>query len=236
MNIAGVIGVLRMGGWAFWGAVAVIVAGMWAFAFWMRRRRKAALRVTAGELNLDFQPKGSRALTQRLAGFDLHAQFRDFGNMPVQNLMHRVSGDQEITIFDYRCRSQHSSDSPTLMTVLLLEWPELDLPKFCARPESLFRKLGNALGQQDIDFSGYPLFSRKYVLTGENENDIRTTMTDTVIRAFEEHTDMGISGISVEGSGNRLLVYYFRRTVPAAKLPEFLAAALDVAEPLAKAR
>ncbi len=224
-----------MGAGEFWGAVAVFVVLMWTLAFWMRKRRAAALRTVADELNLEFIPTEERSFIHRLAGFDLQSRYPSFGNSPVQNLMRRLSDGKEITIFDYRCRKVHSSDNPTTMTVLLLEWPELALPTFTARPESVFQKLGHVLGGQDIDFPDHPEFSRRYVLRGENEDEIRSMMTDEVIRAFEAHTGMGVSGISVEGSGSKLIVYYFLRTVGAAGLRDFIAAALDIAEPLAKA-
>jgi hypothetical protein len=219
--------------WKFWSVVAVCVGLMWGLAWWLKKRRGAALQAAAEELKFEFEPEGDRSLVHRLAGFDLTSCYRSFGNTPIRNVLRREANGREITIFDYRMRKQHSDDSPTTMTLLLLESEELDLPAFVARPESLFQKLGSVLGGADINFPEHPEFSRKYLLRGEDEEQIRQLMTDEVIRAFERHTGIGITGISVEGRGRRLLVYRFLRTICASELPEFLAAGLEIAEPMA---
>ena len=48
-------GLLKMSAEEFWGAVAVFVVLMWTLAFWIRKRRAAALRTVADELNLDYE-------------------------------------------------------------------------------------------------------------------------------------------------------------------------------------
>lgn len=223
-----------MGAWQFWTAVGAFVGSMWGLAWWLKRRRVAALQTTAEELGFQFEPQGDQSLVHRLAGFDLTSQYRSFGNKPVSNVLRRKENERGITIFDYRMRKQHSGDSPTTMTILLLESEALALPAFAARPESLFQKLGTVIGGDDVDFPEHPEFSRKYVLRGEDEGAIRRIMTDEVIRAFENHTGVGISGISVEGRGERVILYHSLRTVSASGLRDLLAAGLEIAEPLTK--
>lgn len=224
-----------MGAWKYWSLVAVIVGLMWGLHWWLKSRRRTALQSTAAELGFQFDPKGNQSLVHRLAGFDLQGRSRSFGRQPVSNLLRRDENGRHITIFDYRTRKQHTSDSPTTMTILLLESERLDLPAFVARPEALFQKLGTVLGGEDIDFPEHPEFSRKYVLQGEDEEQIRKLMTGAVIRAFERHTGVGISGISVEGRGRRLIVYHYLRSVSAKDLREFLNAGLEIAESLESA-
>lgn len=224
-----------MEGWNYWIIVAVMIGSMWGLHWWLNHRRIAALQTKAEQLGFRFESAGDRSLVHRLAGFDLTAEYRSFGNRPVTNVLHREEGQRQIAIFDYRMRKQHSSNNPITMTVLLLESETLDLPAFTARPESLFHKLGSVFGGEDIDFPEHPEFSRKYLLRGQDEEQVRQIMTDEVIRTFEKHAGVGISGISVEGRGRRLLVYHSLRTVGASRLREFVEAGLQIAEPLAKA-
>ena len=57
-------------------------------------------------------------------------------------------------------------------------------------------------GYKDIDFTMYPDFSNKFLLTGNNEEKIRYFFTDEIIRFFENQQIYHI-----ESNGKALIIF-----------------------------
>jgi len=49
----------------------------------------------------------------------------------------------------------------------------------------IFDRVMAFTGYKDIDFDMYPDFSKKFLLMGDNESEIRSFFTDEIIRFFE---------------------------------------------------
>ena len=57
-------------------------------------------------------------------------------------------------------------------------------------------------GYKDVDFEMYPDFSKKFVLMGNSESEIRSFFTDDIIRFFEHHHIYHL-----ESNGEALLIF-----------------------------
>ena len=57
-------------------------------------------------------------------------------------------------------------------------------------------------GYKDIDFEMYPDFSKKFLIMGNKESEIRSFFTDDVIRFFEDHQIYHI-----ESNGEALFIF-----------------------------
>ena len=75
----------------------------------------------------------------------------------------------------------------TLMVLKLNE----KIPIFSMEKEGMVEKLFDRVmaftGHKDIDFDMYPNFSKKFLVMGKKEADIRSFFTEEIVRFFEEH-------------------------------------------------
>ena len=68
--------------------------------------------------------------------------------------------------------------------------------------EKIFDRVMAFTGYKDIDFKMYPDFSKKFLLMGNNEPEIREFFTDEVIRFFENHQIYHL-----ESNGEALIIF-----------------------------
>ena len=119
--------------------------------------------------------------TAELAEFFREISFRPVEQMPipdlrvtskghsrkVRNCFSGRAGGLNLSIFDYRYtvgggKNQHTYQFTMAMT-------ETNLPVFQLYKEGVFQKIADKFSKTDIDFEGYPIFSDKYVLKGDEE-------------------------------------------------------------------
>jgi len=165
------------------------------------KARSAQLEVVSDELGLQFQSEGNPEIQ------DLHNHFRLFDQGHARKNRNVMSGQTEnvgITIFEYRYTTGGGKNQEThQQTLISFHSPTLSLPKFELRPENLFHKIGQMFGYKDIDFDTHPLFSKRYLLRGQDEDAVRELFTSEVLEFFESQKK-----VSVEAAGDRLI--YFR--------------------------
>ncbi len=91
----------------------------------------------------------------------------------------------------------------TTVEIIFIDKP---MPKFVLEREGFFDMIfGTVLafsGQRDIDFPEYPLFSRKFVLMGKDEDALKEFFTVNLVR-FLEQEDI----YHIESNGQALLVF-----------------------------
>ena len=90
----------------------------------------------------------------------------------------------------------------------MLESKEFDFPAFEIRPENIFHKIASVVGYKDIDFKEHPLFSKKYLLRGAEEEQIRNLMRTGLLEFLESQ-----KGVSMECDGTRIIYYRFDKLV-----------------------
>lgn len=162
----------------------------------MSAKRTEALERLAFELKMSFREKDQWNLHTLLVDFKL---FRRGGRKGITNIMHRADPlhNTDVYIFDYRYTISTGNSSKTFrQTVFFIHSKELGLPFFRMRPEHFFDKIGSWLGIEDIDFEDYSKFSQQYHLKGDNEDYIRYTMSDEVLKFFTVEKKWFLEGIN----------------------------------------
>ena len=80
---------------------------------------------------------------------------------------------------------------------------QMRLPLFQLKPKHFYHKFGEYLGfTKDIYIDTHPIFSENYLLTGNQEIDIRHTFHTDLLDFFSRE-----NGWYLEGFGNELLLY-----------------------------
>jgi hypothetical protein len=142
----------------------------------------------------------------------------------VSNVLSKHSTEKDLTIFDYRYTTGGGKNSHTWsQTVILYQSNRLQLPPFTLRPENVFHRIGKSFGYKDIDFDTHPLFSKQYLLRGEDETKVRMLFTERALSYFDEK-----KGFCVEGDGNQLLFYRSSKKVSPQNMPVFLETGIEV--------
>jgi len=94
----------------------------------------------------------------------------------------------------------------TFNTTLMVLKLNKKLPVFTMEKEGLVEKLFDRViaytGYKDINFEMYPGFSKKFLITGNKESEIRSFFTDEVIRFFENHQIYHL-----ESNGEALVIF-----------------------------
>jgi hypothetical protein len=133
-------------------------------------------------------------------------------------MIHGETEEVEVGIFEYRYTTGGGDSSHDWrQTVISFRSPDLNLPQFTLRPEGLFDKIGSVLGRRDVDFESHPVFSKKYVLRGRDEERIRRAFRAELLTLLESQ-----SGVSVEGEGQRLIFYRTGKVVPPDQVRAFM--------------
>lgn len=209
-----------MSAWVIVIVLVIVVVSALVGTYLNQQRTKAIIAI-ADQLGFRFIGNDDGHIPALAWHLDLCSKGR---SRRVQNLIQRQQRGVEIWMFDYTYRVGSGKRSRThTQTVVLLNDPEIVLPRFVLMPETLFHRLGGLFGYADIDFDDYPDFSKRYLLRGEAETDIRRLFNDRVIPFYQNHP-----GVNTEGSGNLALYYYFHRSCPPQGWPVLLQEAIEV--------
>ncbi len=203
-------------------SVAVFVVGLIAWMKFNDHRRARTLGASAEQLGLVFRREGDADLKASLSHFNLFNQGRA---RKLRNLVVGDAGEINIAIFDYQYTVGGGNHQATIgQTVALLESPELKIPEFTLRPESIFDKLGTVLGMQtDIDFDTHQEFSRLYLLKAADEAAVRALFHEDLIRVLEQK-----KRACIEAVPGRVIIYNARQRRKPAELKQFFAEALEL--------
>ena len=87
------------------------------------------------------------------------------------------------------------------------------LPDFTLEKEEFFDRLMEFAGYRDIDFKLFPKFSSKFLLKGDNEEDLREFFTEERLIFFEQE-----EVYHIESRGSRLLIFRYLRLGGATEL------------------
>lgn len=167
-----------------------------------RREKKRTTKVglLAAGMGLEFHAFGGLDLKKRLSILQL---FKLGHSRKLSNLLTGETDECRISIFDYRFTTGSGKSSHTTkLTIAALESPRLKIPAFTLRPEKFFDKIGSLLGWQDISFPDNAAFSRRFVLRGNDEEEIRRLFSRPLQDFFSERT-----GCCVEAFPG-LMIYY----------------------------
>lgn len=177
-------------------------------------RSKAVAKVAA-DLNLSYAPTDEFGLINLLKDFEL---FKSAGRRKkISNIMGEKSEFNEVNIrifdFEYIGIKTKPLGIETLgkdfrQTVFFVQSKKLALPKFYMEPERFFHKVSTIFGVDDIDFEAHPEFSDQYWLKGKDEEAIRASMNEEILRFFTIEKYWNLEAINyylIFYSKNRLL-------------------------------
>ena len=195
-------------------SVIVGILGVFVTLFYLDQKRTEGLEELAGSMGLEFLAKGDMNLQGRLASFQLFNQGRA---RKLRNLMVGETDEVAIAIFDYQYTTGSGKNTHTWkQTVALLESDTLRVPPFTMRPESIFHRLGEVFGLQDIDFESHPEFSKMFLLKSDHEDQVREYFDDSILNFFETQ-----KGLSVEANPGRIIFYQSGRSKKVAQIRDF---------------
>jgi MFS superfamily sulfate permease-like transporter len=93
-----------------------------------------------------------------------------------------------------------------LNTTLMVLKLNTKIPVFTMEKEGVFEKIFDRVmaytGYKDIDFEMYPDFSKKFLITGNNELEIRSFFKEEIIRFFDDHQIYHL-----ESNGESLVIF-----------------------------
>lgn len=160
------------------------------------KERNSPLSKIARELEMEFHSEENQGLLGLMKGFKL---FR-FGNAKkIKNLMIRKDEwlESKAMIFDYQYTINTNNSSHTYrQTVFFIQSKQLGLPDLLIKPETFFHKIGTFLGMQDIDFIEDPEFSEKNLVQGSDEELIRSTLSEEIMRFFTIENNWTLEGVN----------------------------------------
>lgn len=148
-------------------------------------------------------------------------------NKIARNILEKNERGLIFLIFDYSYDMSGKYTTLYTQTVVRFHSAQRNWPVFGIRPEGVLDRLGAALGDMDVDFDEYPVFSRQYAVIGNTDDEIRKFLTPDRIQFFEELASRGL-GLTVEGAGPDFLVYRHNTLVETGDLDAFLQQAREI--------
>jgi hypothetical protein len=194
----------------------IVIAGIVFIATrYFSKQRTKAIQQTAESLSFMFSEKGDKTLMDEFNGFHL---FSLGYARRISNVLTGKFNLAPVTIMDYKYTTGGGKNSHTWQqTVLVIECGKLQLPRFLLRPENLFDKIGSVFGKKDINFETAPVFSKRYLLRGDDEEPVRMVFNERVLEYYEQHP-----GLCTECDGAKLIYYRSSKLVRPEGMQAFL--------------
>ncbi|WP_420573305.1 SulP family inorganic anion transporter [Kordia sp.] len=138
-------------------------------------------------------------------------KFHFFEIRPIERKYNCLKGtfkdvDMSWEIADVTYNEGQAFTAETFNTTLMVLKLNKKIPVFTMEKEGVLEKIFDRVmaftGYKDIDFDMYPDFSKKFLLMGNNEAEIRSFFTDEIIRFFENHQIYHL-----ESNGEALIIF-----------------------------
>lgn len=194
-------------------AIFVVLA-----TIWVRRKakqRSEALRSAANSLGLNYVgDDSSRAVEVSTA------LFRRGGSRRFRNVMNGAYAGFQVSVFDYSYTVSSGKNSSTFTQTVAAFVQQRHLPVFELRPQGFMDRVAEMFVHKDINFESHPVFSKRFVLKGEDEASVRSLFTPALLSSFEMLPPE--KQWHIEGSGMTLLLYRSNVRVPPQDIRAFL--------------
>jgi hypothetical protein len=167
----------------------LIVGGFIGLIVYLWQKRQQEMQAIAQQLNLQYSRSGDQRIATLMSGLDFfsHGTQRRIHNL-MQGSIKRQGKSLTVAIFDYSYTQMihnPSEDDTFCQTVLLFYDESLNVPGFSLRPEHIMDKFANLIGCEDINFSEFPNFSKRYRLQGNQPHQVRSLFQPNLIKFFE---------------------------------------------------
>lgn len=194
--------------WLFPLAFFALVAGglIW-LQFHNAKKRQESMQKAAAELGLAYQVVQPGEYDGRLAKFNLLCTG---SSRQTSNFIVASTEELDLIVFDYRY-SSGSGKNRTIhnQTVAWITSQQLVLPQFYISPESWLSRIGDFFVRQDIDIPQDPEFSKTFVLSGPDADEIRE-----FFNAKRREALLKVSLPTIECFPGELMFYRSGRLIP----------------------
>jgi len=137
--------------------------------------------------------------------------FHFFEVRPIESKFNRLTGtlnglDVSWEIADVTFNEGAAFTAETFYTTLMVLKLNKKIPVFTMEKEGVLERIFDRVmaftGYKDIDFEMYPDFSKKFLIMGNNEAEIRSFFTPEIIQFFENHQIYHL-----ESNGEALIIF-----------------------------
>ncbi|MEM6719625.1 MAG: SulP family inorganic anion transporter [Bacteroidota bacterium] len=198
----------------------VFITGLNSHVSSSTHNRALKIRLTGPTTKLSQRQKRLRNLATK-EGYQYSSQadwntnylkkFHFFEIRPIERKYNCLKGsfknvDMSWEIADVTFNDGQAFTAETFNTTLMVIKLNKKIPVFTMQKEAVLEKLFDRVmaftGYKDIDFTIYPDFSKKFLLMGNNEAEIRSFFTEDIIRFFENQQIYHI-----ESNGEALIIF-----------------------------
>ena len=179
-------------------------------------RRTGKLRSMAAGLGLPFESdcSGENFLKDTELSF-----FSAIGDRVAVNCM-RLEGFHGGTLrfFDFAdSEDSGETDITANFTLAFFDAGKVVFPTFELKPENLITRIGELAGVEDINFTGFPEFSKNYKLNADSEERVRAFLNPDVLGWLGRNP-----GFRVQARGRYLAAYIKTGALPVDDYPNFI--------------
>lgn len=179
-------------------AIAVLVAI--CLSLFLEKKRTKDLRIASQSSGFTFWESADSSVVK--AQLDV---FRYGYDHKFFNVAEKQVNGRKLTIFDYSYSTGAGRDRHSLVQTMAVIDLDRVLPVFSICPENFLTKLAEKFsGAKDINFPSNPIFSKMYILKGDDEAGIRRVFSPGILSFFEQQQKPNF----VLESGQGQLVYY----------------------------
>jgi hypothetical protein len=189
--------------------VFIIIAGIVIFFWWYEKKRTEEIIAVASRLGWTFKKNPSETeikTGQKQSFWNLpgSAGFFFFGSPSVySNLIKGSYKGRAWSIYDYKCIHDFGEDKKELKMTIVQAATKKTVPDFQLSPENIRHFFENLAGYGDIDFASHPVFSKKFVLRGKDEPEIRKFFKPELLTYMEKIKP----NLCIVAGGNTLNAY-----------------------------
>lgn len=184
------------------------------FVYQHEKKRIKALEDIAMQLGFSFNKNMDPEII--LGNFKIFNKGR---SRKSSNLMQGTRSGIKWTIFEYQFRTGGGRNSSTeKQTVAMVKLKNANLPHFYLSQKNIFHKIGSKFGYQDINFENNPLFSKNYLLRGEDEPAIRKMFNSNILTYLEQK----LTKATIEAEGNQLIYYTRKKRIKPDQMMTFI--------------
>jgi hypothetical protein len=185
------------------GAIIVGLAGLLiATPFLVRKRLAVREKAAAWKLGFDFRSRVPEDFFRHLTGFDLLQAAMDDD---IFNIMFRTDRDRRFAVFTVESGGPGRSTITRTVRVFFAASPAFHLPHFKLVPKNLSHRIER---EPDINFPDNPTFSRRFLLQGEPEEQVRALFHPRLLEYL-----VGRRELEMEGRDNCLIVIDHRASL-----------------------
>lgn len=153
-------------------------------------RRQAALARVAAELGMEFTPEDNALLNQ----FGGYAFYPHGDWKRATSVMRGAIRRSPVVLFDYHVTlGSNNNRTPVQLTVAAFDLASKPLPVFEAqgrRKDRVTRLLDKAFAEKVIDFSDDPVFTRSFLVTGDDAQAVRRLFAPHARSFLTQRTDL----------------------------------------------